>query len=114
MITPPLVIVRDEEAGRITSLVSETSEFAVKLAPLGDSPGFIPYGAFGMPIPHSRFSFGVSLTPDLLSHYGLSLNNAADLTLLASPVNSATAAARGFNKIPYSGFPATATVDTCE
>jgi long-subunit fatty acid transport protein len=36
-------------------------------APLGDSPGFIPYGAFGMPIPHSRFSFGVSLTPDLLS-----------------------------------------------
>lgn len=36
-------------------------------APLGDSAGVIPYGAFGMPIPHSRFSFGVSLTPDLLS-----------------------------------------------
>jgi len=51
-----------------------------------------------------------AITPDLLSHYGLSLNNPADLTLLASPVNSATAAARGFNKIPYAGFPATATV----
>jgi long-subunit fatty acid transport protein len=36
-------------------------------APLGDSPGIVPYGAFGMPISHSRFSFGVSLTPDLLS-----------------------------------------------
>jgi long-subunit fatty acid transport protein len=31
------------------------------------SPGVIPYGAFGMPIPHSRFSFGVGFAPDLAS-----------------------------------------------
>jgi hypothetical protein len=30
--------------------------------------------------------------------------------LLRSPVNSATAAARGFDKLPYTGFPATLTV----
>jgi long-chain fatty acid transport protein len=36
-------------------------------APLQTSPGAIPYGAFGMPIGHSRFSFGVGVAPDLLS-----------------------------------------------
>jgi long-chain fatty acid transport protein len=36
-------------------------------APLRDSPGVLPYGAFGMPIGHSRFSFGFGLTPELLS-----------------------------------------------
>jgi hypothetical protein len=51
-----------------------------------------------------------AITNDLLTHYGLSLNNPADITLLSSPVNSATAAARGFNIVPYSGFPTTATV----
>jgi hypothetical protein len=44
-----------------------------------------------------------------LSHYGLSLNNPADLTLLGSPVNSAAAISRGFG-LPYVGFPATASV----
>ncbi len=51
-----------------------------------------------------------AITNDLLAHYGLSLNNPADITLLSSPVNSAIAAARGFDKVPYSGFPTTATV----
>ncbi len=51
-----------------------------------------------------------SLTPDLLAHYGLSLNNPADLTLLSSTVGSATAIARGFNRIPYTGFATTNTV----
>ncbi|MBV8844375.1 MAG: TonB-dependent receptor [Bryobacterales bacterium] len=51
-----------------------------------------------------------AITPDLLAHYGLSLSNPADITLLSSPVNSAVAASRGFDKIPYSGFPVTATV----
>jgi Carboxypeptidase regulatory-like domain len=50
------------------------------------------------------------LTPDLLSHYNLSLNNAADLTLLSSTVSSATAANRGFNKVPYTGFATSNTV----
>lgn len=36
-------------------------------APLLTAPGVIPYGAFGMPIDHSRFSFAVGATPELLS-----------------------------------------------
>jgi long-subunit fatty acid transport protein len=36
-------------------------------APLKDAPGVMPYGAFGMPIAHSRFSFGVGLVPELMS-----------------------------------------------
>lgn len=36
-------------------------------APLDTSAGAVPYGAFGMPIGHSRFSFGVGMTPELLS-----------------------------------------------
>jgi hypothetical protein len=51
-----------------------------------------------------------AITPDLLAHYGLSLNNPADLTLLSSTVGSATAISRGFNHIPYTGFATTNTV----
>jgi long-subunit fatty acid transport protein len=36
-------------------------------APLKDSPGVIPYGAFGMPIKHSRFSIGVGVLPEIMS-----------------------------------------------
>jgi long-subunit fatty acid transport protein len=36
-------------------------------APMDTPPGVIPYGAFGMPIGHSRFSFGVGFAPDLVS-----------------------------------------------
>jgi long-subunit fatty acid transport protein len=36
-------------------------------APMTTSPGVIPYGAFGMPIGKSRFSFGVGFAPDLAS-----------------------------------------------
>src|SRR5712691_9619505 len=36
-------------------------------APMTTSPGVLPYGAFGMPISHSRFSFGVGIMPDLMS-----------------------------------------------
>ena len=49
------------------------------------------------------------LTPQVLSSYGLNLNNANDRTLLASPVTSSSATSRGFG-FPYPGFPATATV----
>ena len=46
---------------------------------------------------------------DLEAH-GLSLNSAADLKILASPLNSPTAIAAGFGTPPYAGFPLTATV----
>src|SRR5579871_2980108 len=36
-------------------------------APLNTSTPVVPYGAFGMPIGHSRFSFGVGLIPELAS-----------------------------------------------
>src|SRR5277367_2279421 len=36
-------------------------------APMTTSPGVVPYGAFGMPIGHSRFSFGVGFMPELMS-----------------------------------------------
>jgi long-chain fatty acid transport protein len=35
--------------------------------PLKDAPGVIPYGAFGMPIAHSRFSIGLGVVPELVS-----------------------------------------------
>jgi hypothetical protein len=51
-----------------------------------------------------------AITPDRLKAVGLDPNNAADRTLLTSLLNSPTAAARGFNKPPYPGFPLTQTV----
>ena len=36
-------------------------------APLKTGTAVVPYGAFGMPIGHSRFSFGVGLLPELAS-----------------------------------------------
>jgi hypothetical protein len=49
-------------------------------------------------------------TPQALLARGLDINNAADRAVLAAPVNSTMAAARGFGKGPYTGFPVTATV----
>jgi hypothetical protein len=49
------------------------------------------------------------VTPQILAAHGLDLNNAADRTLLSSPVSSAIAASRGFFA-PYAGFPSSATV----
>jgi len=51
-----------------------------------------------------------ALTPRILASEGLSLNNAADRSLLTSPLNSALAVSRGFNAPPYAGFPLTTTV----
>jgi len=36
-------------------------------APLKDGPGVMPYGGFGMPVAHSRFSIGLGLVPELMS-----------------------------------------------
>ena len=49
-------------------------------------------------------------TPQALLARGLDINIAADRTVLTAPVNSAIAAARGFGRAPYTGFPVTATV----
>jgi hypothetical protein len=51
-----------------------------------------------------------ALTPQRIAQAGLNLNSATDRTLLTSPLNSATAAARGFATAPYAGFPMTLTV----
>ena len=51
-----------------------------------------------------------ALTPQMLAARGLDINNAADRSLLTSPLNSSLAASRGFNKPPYAGFPLGATV----
>jgi len=65
----------------LTSLTGRTLDLSVSLvlprgsfsnsvnnsAPLSQTPGALPYGAFGMPIRHSRFSFGVGFAPDLMS-----------------------------------------------
>jgi hypothetical protein len=51
-----------------------------------------------------------ALTPQAIAAAGLNINTPADVSLLASPVNSALAISRGYNKAPYAGFPTTATV----
>ena len=50
-----------------------------------------------------------AITPAALAARGININNAADQALLISPVNSTAAVARGF-KVPFTGFPANATV----
>jgi hypothetical protein len=52
-----------------------------------------------------------AVTSQIIAAAGLNIANAADRTLLAAPMNSATAIARGFNnRLPYSGFPVGSTV----
>jgi hypothetical protein len=49
------------------------------------------------------------LTPERLKLFGLDINNAGDQAILKAPLNSANAGAFR-NKVPYTGFPTTATV----
>ncbi len=49
------------------------------------------------------------LSPQLLNQYGLSLNNPANLATLSAQIGS-TAAGPFMDKLPYAGFPLTATV----
>jgi hypothetical protein len=51
-----------------------------------------------------------ALTAQRIASFGLDVNNAADRALLTSALNSPLATQRGFNKLPYAGFPMTATV----
>lgn len=50
-----------------------------------------------------------TITPEVLAAKGLDLNNANTRTLMTSQIGSAAAVAAGF-KLPYAGFPTTATV----
>ena len=58
----------------------------------------------GQPLTNYNF-----LSTELLNHYGLGLDNVNDLRMLVSPVNSA-GAGRFRGKVPFAGFPTTATV----
>jgi hypothetical protein len=51
-----------------------------------------------------------AISIERLKSFGLDINNATDRTLLTSRLDSATAANRGFNKAPYTGFPMSSTV----
>jgi len=51
-----------------------------------------------------------AITPERLAMFNLNPNLAGDQTLLAARLDSSTAAARGFNKLPYAGFPTGASV----
>jgi Carboxypeptidase regulatory-like domain/TonB dependent receptor len=51
-----------------------------------------------------------AIPPSTFAAWGLNLNNAADRALLASPISSPIAAARGFSGLPYPGFPTGLTV----
>ena len=50
------------------------------------------------------------MTPALYAAAGLDVNNPADQQLIISPINSPLAVQRGYNKLPYPGFPPGATV----
>ena len=50
------------------------------------------------------------ITPQILTAHGLDINSAADRALLALPISSSTAIARGFGNLPYPGFPVGSTV----
>ena len=50
-----------------------------------------------------------AISPQILAAHGLSLNDSKNLTLLTSLIGSTAAANAGF-KVPYAGFPLTATV----
>jgi len=51
-----------------------------------------------------------ALSAARLASFGLDVRRAADRELLLSPLNSPLAAARGFDRPPYAGFPLTLTV----
>ncbi len=73
-------------------------------SPMTTSPGVIPYGAFGMPIGKSRFSFGVGFAPDLVSvsdwHY-VDAPGCADVSYGMQENKSAILAGRAMAGVSY-------------
>ena len=51
-----------------------------------------------------------AISQQKLAAFGLNLSNPTDVQLLSSTLNSPLAAALGFNRVPYAGFPMTLTV----
>jgi long-subunit fatty acid transport protein len=77
--------------------------------PIQNSPGVMPYGAFGMPIGHSRFTAGVGLVPELMSASDwkyVDAPGAAGATYGLQTQKSAILAARSVAGISYSISPA--------
>jgi long-subunit fatty acid transport protein len=78
-------------------------------APLQNSPGVMPYGAFGMPIGHSRFTIGVGLVPELMSVSDwkyVDAPGAAGATYGLQTQKSAILSARSVTAVSYSLSPA--------
>ena len=71
-------------------------------------PTSVTAGSGGQPARHPLVNYNY-LSTDFLNHYGLNLNNPADLATLLAPIGSA-AAGRFQNQLPFAGFPLTATV----
>lgn len=78
-----------------------TQDFALEAAYVGNH---------GVWMQSSSFWDLNALTPQRIAAAGLDVTSTADQALLNSQVSSAAAAARGFNKVPYAGFPASLTV----
>ncbi len=99
----------DQNAGRPARLVQWSVGVQQQISPnlLAEATYVGNRGAY--------WNAGGLVNPDALSEqrleaYGLSLNNPADLQILASPIDSPLAIASGFGNLPYPGFPTTATV----
>ena len=110
---PPVVV--DQNAGRparnyqwsVGLQRQITSNLLVEAAYVGTRGIWWPFSG-----PNSTTANLVNynyVSPQILNAYGLSLNNPADLAILTAQVGSA-AAGPFMNKIPYAGFPLTATV----
>ena len=70
-------------------------EFAVEIAYVGNrGTGFLANNLMALN----------ALSEERLKSFGLDLHNAADQALLRARLDSAAAAARGFNKSPYAGY----------
>jgi long-chain fatty acid transport protein len=77
--------------------------------PLQNSPGVMPYGAFGMPIGHSRFTIGLGLVPELMSVSDwkyVDAPGAAGATYGLQTQKSAILSARSVAAVSYSFSPA--------
>src|SRR5579872_5522773 len=76
---------------------------------LQNSPGVMPYGAFGMPIAHSRFTIAVGLVPELMSVSDwkyVDAPGAAGATYGLQTQKSAILSARSVAAVSYSFSPA--------
>ncbi|HEY7387821.1 MAG TPA: TonB-dependent receptor [Bryobacteraceae bacterium] len=82
------------------------SNLLLEVSYIGNRGIWWPAATAAPAVPMSNYNY---LSNSILSHYGLSLNNPADLATLLAPVGS-SAAGPFMNHVPFTGFPLTATV----